>query len=188
MTLPPRFYDFAQVVLGMRTSAARLSPHLARMANASVVDVGGGTAIYGRRLPGSVGYLCLDLDASKLRRARSTGVRVMQCDATLIALAPKSVDFALCIALAHHLPDPALKDVFREINRVVRRQMLFVDAVAGPRLSVSGLLWALDNGSYPRSEDQLLAAITDAFVCDHVEAYEGYHRYLMCVASPRPVR
>ena len=74
-----------------------------------------------------------------------------------------------------------------EISRVVRRQIVFVDAVARPRLSVGGLLWALDAGSYPRSEEQLLAAIADAFVCDRVETYEIYHRYLMCVASPRPV-
>jgi ubiquinone/menaquinone biosynthesis C-methylase UbiE len=157
------------------------------MENASVIDVGGGTAIHGRQLPDSATYFCLDRDPNKLRRARSSGVRVMQCDATLIALAPKSVDFALCIALAHHLPDPALKDAFQEISRVVRRQIVFVDPVARPRLSVGGLLWALDAGSYPRSEAQLLDAVADAFVCDHVETYEIYHRYLMCVASPRPV-
>jgi len=185
MTLPPRLYDFAQALLGVRTSQARLSPHLARMENASVIDVGGGTAIHGRQLPDSATYLCLDRDPNKLRRARSSGVRAIQCDATLIALAPKSVDFALCIALAHHLPDGALTDVFREISRVVRRQIVFIDAVARPRLSVGGLLWALDSGSYPRSKEQLLAAIADAFVCDRVETYESYHRYLMCVASPR---
>jgi hypothetical protein len=187
LTLPPRLYDLAQVLLGMRISQARLAPHLARMQNASVIDVGGGTALHGQQLPTSAVYFCLDRDLDKLGRARSSAARVLQCDATALALAPKSVDYALCIALAHHLPAEALTAALSEIRRVVRRQMVFVDPVVQDRPSIGGLLWRLDAGSYPRSEAQLLAALSESFDCEHVESYEIYHRYLMCIASPRPV-
>ena len=43
----------------------------------------------------------------------------------------------------------------------------------------------LDDGSHPRSERELLDALSGEFVCEKVESYSIYHRYLMCVASPK---
>jgi hypothetical protein len=184
MTLPPKLYDLVQVVLGMRISQAKLGPFFAEMENARVIDVGGGTALHGRLLPTSASYLCLDLDIEKLERAHMSGARALQCDATQIPLATKSVDYAMCIAFAHHLSDVALTTALREIARVVRRKLIFLDPLAQDRLSFPWLLWKLDAGSHPRSEQQLLAAISDVFTCDYVESYAIYHRYLMCIASP----
>jgi SAM-dependent methyltransferase len=183
--LPPHLYDLAQVALGMGTSLARLAPHFAKLHNGSVLDVGGGTGLYARYLPESVRYLCLDNDLAKLRRAKAVLPRLMRCDATRIALAPKSVDYALCIGVAHHLADRAFEGALREIARVVRHRMIFVDPVAQRRLSLGGLLWMLDDGNYPRSEKQLLDALSHDFVCEQVESYRIYHRYLICVGSPR---
>jgi SAM-dependent methyltransferase len=184
--LPPKVYDFAQVLLGVRATVERLSPHLARLGGGSVLDVGGGTALYSRYLPPSADYLCLDSDLAKLRRARQVASvsKVLLCDATRMAIQSDSVDCALCVGVAHHLADDDFRMMLREIARVARR-LIFLDPVAQTGASVGRLLWMLDAGSYPRSEATLREALSSDFLCEHIESYAVYHRYLMCVASPR---
>jgi ubiquinone/menaquinone biosynthesis C-methylase UbiE len=187
MYLPPRLYDLVQVLLGMRTSLARLSPHLAALDGGVVVDVGGGTGLYQQHLPATTTCVSLDTDWKKLARARAERPRgrLVSCDATRISLADKSVDYAICIGVAHHLDDAAFRLALREMARVVRRRLIFVDPVRQSRWSFAQLLWALDDGRHPRYEAALLDAIGAEFVCEHVESYRIHHRYLMCVGVPR---
>jgi ubiquinone/menaquinone biosynthesis C-methylase UbiE len=184
-TLPPRLYDLVQVLLGQRTSLARLAPHFERLGGGAVIDVGGGTGLYGRHLPNGTRYICVDNDRQKLQRARATHSCCVQCDATRLALRSKSVDYGICIGVAHHLADDAWHEMLREIARVVRRRLIFVDPVIQRRLSISDLLWRLDAGSYPRSESRLLEDLSAEFVCEQVESYHIHHRYLVCIAAPR---
>jgi hypothetical protein len=174
-----------QVLLGQRTSSARLAPHFERLRGAAVIDVGGGTGLYRRHVPDATPYVCVDNDRLKLNRISAAQSCRLQCDATRLALRPKSVDYGICIGVAHHLADDAWHGMLREIARVVRRRLIFVDAVAQSRPSVGGLLWRLDAGSYPRSESRLLEALSADFVCEQVETYRIHHRYLMCIAAPK---
>lgn len=171
----------------MRTTLARLSPHLAALEGGVVVDVGGGTGLYQQHLPSTAKCVSLDTDWDKLARARAERPRacLVSCDATRISLADKSVDYAICIGVAHHLDDAAFRLTLREMARVVRRRLIFVDPVRQQRWSFARLLWALDDGRHPRYERALLDALADEFVCEHVESYQIHHRYLMCVAAPR---
>jgi hypothetical protein len=50
------------------------------------------------------------------------------------------------------------------------------------------LLWSIDAGSYPRTADELLAALEKDFVVEHEEQFAVHHAYLLCVARPRPAR
>jgi hypothetical protein len=109
----------------------------------------------------------------------------VSCDATRISLADKSVDYAICIGVAHHLDDASLPLALREMARVVRGHLIFLDPVRQRQWSLARLLWALDDGRHPRDESVLLEAISAEFVCTHVESYRIHHRYLMCIAAPR---
>lgn len=183
-TLPPKLYDLVQTALGVRRTFARLSPRLSAMRDSLVLDVGGGTGLYRPLLPATARYICLDSDPLKLTRAQATASRLIHGSATQIPLASKSVDYALCIALAHHLPDAALGEAFSEIARVVRRRIVFLDPLARSGPSVGKLLWLLDAGSHPRSQQTLLRELSHHFRCENIESYSLYHRYLLCDAVP----
>jgi hypothetical protein len=110
---------------------------------------------------------------------------VIVCDATRMALRSRSIDCALCIAVAHHLSDASLAELLREVARVVRTRLVFVEPVSRPSSLVGRLLWKLDAGRYPRSAEALVDALSSAFSIDHLESYTIYHQYLLFIASPR---
>ena len=185
--LPPRLYDAVQVALGLRLAYERLAPHLTGLEGSTVLDVGGGTGLYRSLLPRSARYICLDNDVRKLARLKRTHerARALLSDATVMALKPRSVDCALCIAVSHHLDDGSLDRLFRELGRVVRTRLVFLDALWSPDLIASRVLWSLDAGDHPRSKARLLDSLSACFAPAHIESYAIYHRYLLCVASPK---
>ena len=96
----------------------------------------------------------------------------------------RGVDYVVCVDVAHHLTDDQLAGMMREFARVVRRQVIFVDAVKRPDSVLSRILWGLDRGSYPRTEAALLTALGRTLRVERVERFTVYHGYLLCVASP----
>jgi ubiquinone/menaquinone biosynthesis C-methylase UbiE len=182
-----RVYDLVQRFMGCEHSLKRLAPYLVPFAGGVVLDVGAGTGNCARITPASSRYIWLDNDAEKLRGFRakiSTGLAMLG-DATCIALRAKSVDVALCVAMSHHLSDLELAGLFRELARVCRTRLIFVDPVINPNSLVSDLLWRYDRGSYPRSVGQLCSSVEQHFELECREEYAIYHHYLLCVGRPK---
>src|SRR5262249_25480230 len=186
--LPPAAYDVAQAVFGLQYTLRRLSPHFSCFDGGQVLDVGGGTGLYRTIVPSTARYVCLDNDPRKLDRLRRRHSQsaVMVGDATSIALRTQSVDYAMCVAVAHHLCDTAFDLMMSEVARVVRRRFVFLDAIRDERSMTSRVLWNLDAGAFPREKSTLLAALEMYFKIEHTEVYAIYHRYLLCVAVPLP--
>jgi ubiquinone/menaquinone biosynthesis C-methylase UbiE len=162
-------------------------PYLMQAENQIVLDVGAGTGNFAPLLPRSATYLWLDNDMQKLRGFKkkwSSGLATLG-DATRIGLKDKSVDYALCIALAHHLSDIELPLLFSELARVVRRKLIFLDPVEYKRSWISNLAWRYDQGSYPRSVQVLRSAMEPWFEVEKIENYAIYHHYLLCISTPR---
>ena len=98
-------------------------PHdvLAGVANA--IDVGCGSGRWSRYLSRRVGFVeSIDpsdavLSASELNRDRSN-VRVTRASIDAIPFADGSFDFAICLGVIHHLPDPSL--ALRQVVQKVR--------------------------------------------------------------------
>lgn len=181
----PIVYDLLQQALGARRSRRMVESVLLELAPASVLDVGAGTGGYASAVPASAEYLALDVDEAKLERLRRThpGRATMRADATALPLPDCSFDVALCIAVAHHLPDGGLERMIAELARVVAGSLVFLEPVPDRRV-VSRALWRIDRGTYPRDEDVLLAVLRSRFSIVSTETYSIAHRYVLCVATP----
>jgi ubiquinone/menaquinone biosynthesis C-methylase UbiE len=188
MVANPWVYDRVQYLLGFKQTCRRLAPYLTQTNGQIILDVGAGTGNYSGLVPRSATYLWLDNDSLKLQGFKakwSSDPVAMLCDATRICLKDKSVDYALCIALAHHLSDHELLLLFCELARVIRLRLIFLDAVEHRESKISNLLWKFDRGSYPRSVQALCLEIDPWFEREQTECYTIYHRYFLTIGRPR---
>jgi ubiquinone/menaquinone biosynthesis C-methylase UbiE len=183
----PRVYDWVQKAVGADVVGRFLAPHLAETADHSVLDVGAGTGINRRLMPESTRYVWMDNDTQKLsgfRGKRSNGLAALG-DATQLCFGDKSIDYGLCTAVFHHLNDDELGRVVDELGRVIRRRLIFLDAVECKDRVASNLLWKYDRGSFPRTGKRICAALEERFKLEHVGELTVYHRYILCVAHPK---
>ena len=183
----PRFYDVVQARLGGKTIAGSVANALRDLdGGATVLDIGAGTGMVADLMPGDAHYVWLDNDVLKLRGflARERTAVAVLGDAARLPIADDAVDWAAMVAVSHHVPDDALDVCLREAARVTCGRFLFVDAVRGRRLR-SRLLWQLDRGRFPRTEAELVSALSTAFEVVRVERLREIHDYVVCLASPR---
>jgi ubiquinone/menaquinone biosynthesis C-methylase UbiE len=183
----PWAFDWAQHLLGLQQQRQKLAPLLAHTDGQIVLDIGAGTGNYAPLLPDSAKHIGLDIDPRKLEAFLTKGpARVgLVGDATSICLGDKSVDCALCIALSHHLSDSQLPLMFRELARVVRHRLVFMDAVMDRNSTLGQFLWKCDRGRHLRSVETLRAALGLWFELQEVGEFTVFHRYLMCLGKPR---
>jgi SAM-dependent methyltransferase len=184
----PRLYDAIQAAAGARVVRERLRPHTRAFTGSRVLDIGAGTGAYVGVVPNPAEYVALDLDARKLARLAQKwpGVTTMVGDATRLDFAPQSFDHALCTFVAHHLDDRGLVRFIAGLRHVLRQTLVLVDPLRADARLRSRLLWSIDRGSYPRTRDELLAALERDFELEHEERFAVHHAYLLCVARPRP--
>jgi ubiquinone/menaquinone biosynthesis C-methylase UbiE len=185
----PGLYDFVQRAAGAEQTRERLAPVLGGFTG-SVLDVGAGTGNWSDLLPASTRYVALDSDERKLGqlRRKHPGTETILAEATAIPVGDNTFEHGLCVALSHHLSDDQLPALFLELQRVVSRRLVFLDAVrvdAGRGAIRSRAMWAIDRGSHPRDEGTLRVALEPYLEIERAETYDVYHRYLLVVASPR---
>ena len=182
-----RVYDLVQSVAGRSRAAPRLRRYVAQTAGASVLDLGAGTGHVRELVPASAKYFWLDCDLEKLRtfRAKYPLAPAALSDATRLCIRDKSVDYATCIAVAHHLSDVEIQLLFSETARVVREQLIFLEPLWCDTSRISRLLWKYDRGSHPRTVGQLLSALERSFRIESSELYSIQHQYLLCAATPK---
>jgi ubiquinone/menaquinone biosynthesis C-methylase UbiE len=183
----PRLYDLVQSIVGLEATRKRLEPHLAKLEAGTLIDVGAGTGTWIGLLPDHVDVVAVDLDSEKLAKLQNKHprVRTVTGDATSLPFPDDAVDYALCIALTHHLDDEGLDSLAAELARVARRKVIVLDAVSDQAPRIARLLWALDRGSHPRPLSQIREALEQRLVLEHLETYSVRHRYLLCVATPK---
>jgi SAM-dependent methyltransferase len=182
----PQVYDLVQRLVGASEISRHLYPYLINTGNQLVLDVGAGTGLYMGLLSSGAKYIWSDVDWHKYKgfKERPGTALGMMSDATMIALADQSVDYALCAALSHHIPDDRLNLLFQELARVVRGKLIFLDAVQAPSMAAK-LLWAADQGSFPRAESTIRAALETHFDIVSSERFSVYHHYVLFVGIPK---
>lgn len=182
----PLIYDTVQRLVGRDYVASRLHPYLAETANSSLVDIGAGTGLYLSSLPADVRYIWLDNDRDKLAgfQSKGTAFPALLGDGAQLALKDKSVDYALCVSITHHLTDEQLLLMCRELARIVRKKLILVDALDTPAWQ-SALLWHYDRGSHPRTAEHLTSIVETAFTIKSSERFAVHHRYIILTGQPR---
>lgn len=187
----PKIYDLIQRLAGFNKVAPLLRSHFDGLDGFTLLDVGAGTGLYLPLMPNGITYIWTDIDPQKLagfrdrakQRPSDKTVGVMS-DSLMMSFADKSVDYAFCAAMSHHIADDDLERLFGELARVVRKEMIFLDAVKAPRL-ISRALWALDRGAHPRPEADIISTIEQFFNIERRQSYQIYHRYVLCSCSPK---
>jgi len=183
----PKVYDWVQQAAGADVVGRFLAPHLAESAGKLLLDVGAGTGNFRRFMPDSTRYIWMDNDAQKLsgfHRKQRSELSTMG-DGTQLCFRDKSIDYALCAAVLHHLNDDALSRLVDELGRVVRHRLIVLDPIQCSDRTVSNLLWKYDRGSFPRTAERIRAALRRRFELQHVGELTVYHRYILCVANPK---
>jgi SAM-dependent methyltransferase len=182
----PRVYEFHQAYGGGRAIAARVKSQVGTLAGVTVLDIGAGTGMVGAVLAPGARYVWLDNDRLKLSGFLRKGLDGLAAlgDAGRLPFVSDAVDWTVMVEVSHHLEDRVLQRCLEEAARVTRDRFLFVDAVRGTRLR-SRLLWQLDLGRYPRTEDELTIALDRNFEVEKVERFRVNHDHLLCVCVPR---
>jgi ubiquinone/menaquinone biosynthesis C-methylase UbiE len=176
-------YDRIQALAGQKRVLERLSQEIAPLSPKVVVDIGGGTGTVRNLLAADCRYICLDLEMPKLKGFRSKfprGLAVLG-DATSMAIVDDCADMVICKSVTHHLDDLMLKQVLDESRRVLRAKgrMILFDAVLNPQRLAGRMLWSLDRGSYPRTEEDLRKKLESRFKIIHWEKFAIYHEYIL---------
>jgi ubiquinone/menaquinone biosynthesis C-methylase UbiE len=183
----PWGYNLVQTLAGARQVDRKLVPLFAETAGERVLDVGGGTGRLARLLPKSTRYVCLDKSSVQLQGLSQSDLlpSALVSDAGALPLVDKSIDVVACIAVAHHLSPPELASALREMSRVCRQRLIFLDALRIPGRVVSQLLWRYDRGRFPHTDEELQVALAECFNIVRIECFAVWHRYLLCSAEPR---
>jgi ubiquinone/menaquinone biosynthesis C-methylase UbiE len=181
-----KLYDLVQWAVGASKVRARLMPLMGGADGRTVLDVGAGTGGLRAYLPGKCRYIWMDNDPQKLRGyAARPGDWAVLGSALNLGLASKSVDQALCMAVAHHLRDAEFRQALQETARVVRHKLVFLDPIDRPARLLSRLLWSIDRGSCPRSPEVLRKFLEEYYVLEQAEVFTVLHSYFVCVARPK---
>ena len=182
----PRVYDAIQRLAGSRGLRELLSRVAFDDCPESLVDLGGGTGFARSSLPEGVRYICLDTDPRKLAglRRRWRGARAILADAGSTGLRDRSLSVACCVNVSHHLGDEELTGMLKEAARICTKRFVFLDAVRVPGRLASSLLWRLDRGRHPRSEEELRARLGQSFRHERSLVFSQLHRYLLWIGSP----
>lgn len=185
-----RIYDLIQRLVGVKLVHGRLRRRISEGNSQSlVVDVGGGTGLLRELWPRTSEYICLDVDHTKLlgcARRHPLDACVLG-DGRKMPFASRSVDAVSLVFVAHHLSDLDLVNVVRESARVLKATgtLIFAEPVWQPRRLIGRLLWKYDRGEFPRTAEDLRAAIGVAFSIVHWDRFAILHEYALCVARTR---
>jgi SAM-dependent methyltransferase len=181
----PRLYEFHQAYGGGRPIAAQVKRELKDVGGASLLDIGAGTGMVGGLVSPKTRYVWFDNDTLKLRGLLSKRIDCFAVlgDAARLPFDTDAADWTVMVEVSHHLPNGTLQASLEEAARVTRERFIFVDALRGSRLR-SKLLWQLDLGRFPRSEDELIKALEKSFDVEKVERFRVNHDHLLCVCVP----
>lgn len=184
----PRLYNAVQLLGGWKLVTARRLRSALAGASGQVLDIGAGTGNVADLLPPGTTYVAVDNDPVRVRylEHKLPTARCLLRSALDTGLEDDAVDWTVCVGLAHHLEDEDLPRLIREMARVTRKRLVFVDPLWPGKPVIDDILWRVDRGCHPRPETTLLAALRSHFIVDRVERLRPLHESLLCLARPSP--
>jgi ubiquinone/menaquinone biosynthesis C-methylase UbiE len=185
----PWAYDQIQNIVGVKRVLDRLSQGIAPLHPKTVVDIGGGTGAIHDLLASDCLYICLDIELPKLAGFRSrvpSGLAILG-DATSMPIIGCCADMVICKSVTHHFSDLMLERALDESRRVLRTggHIVLLDAVVNRQRLAGRILWKLDRGSYPRTDEELRKKMEGKFQLVHWEKFAIYHEYVLGIGVRR---
>jgi SAM-dependent methyltransferase len=132
-------------------------------------------------------YLCLDIDLAQVRFAKNRGADALVGDAARMPISSGAIDLVVMRAVSHHLTDQAFAMMIDESCRVLKPggRLLFLDAIWARSWVPGRLLWRIDQGTHPRTEDQMAKVLESHFELERRMTYAVHHRYFLALARPK---
>jgi ubiquinone/menaquinone biosynthesis C-methylase UbiE len=129
----------------------------------------------------------MDIDLPRLRIAKRRGASTVLADASRMPISSASIDLVVLRAVSHHVDDRTFATMIAECRRVLKHdgRLLFLDAVWVPSRLPGLVLWRLDQGSHPRTREQMLEAVLSHFDLEHQVTFSVFHTYLLAMARPK---
>ena len=124
-------YDAAKWIVNGGWYSPAIEPLLQARETERVLDVGCGTGVYSRLVPGS--YVGIDTVAARIRYARrvrghpSQTFLAMRVQELGRVFPEKHFDKAMVISLLHHLDDDQCADLLRSLTSLVRTRIVITD-------------------------------------------------------------
>jgi SAM-dependent methyltransferase len=180
----PAVYDFSQWMAGASICRKIMLEEYASLPSSGhALDVGGGTGLSRPLLPEKWSYCCLDPDPQKLDGFRAKFPRDQSIEASGCEIPMPDSSFDLCLmnAVSHHLTHEELKKSLAEIGRVLRPggSFLLSDAVWNPANFRGRLLWSVDRGSFPKTEEALQTHLAGHFSIARKRRWKVHHEYAL---------
>lgn len=181
----PVFYQWIQLALGQRDLLRELRIALKTTDTRFVLDVGSAGGGLSRQLLDE--SVALDIDVRSLAVTRKAGAHAHPVAASAATLPFVSDAFrtTLCVGVAHHLDDDTFEAALREMSRVTKDHLVFLDGLGDDTRWIARLLWRYDRGEFPRSRADLMAAISRHFTVESEITFRRFRSYVLCVARPR---
>ena len=165
--LPYFWYDLARWLVNGGMFRRQIARALDTGPEDRVLDVGCGTGVYSTVVAGP--YLGIDPSRSKIAYASAfragPGRRYLvgSLEDVEDQLQQDPPTTALVANVLHHLPDAGCRDLLARLARLVRGRTVVVDPPIDLASPWQRLLLRLDSGNSMRTEEQLLALVSESF-------------------------
>lgn len=158
----------------------RVEAVLALASGESLLDVGCGTGLFAPVARGT--YVGIDTARAYLRfgqRRAENGTHFFVAMSVLdLGFAPRTFDKAIVVNLVHHLDAAAVDQLLIELNRIVRRKVVLMDAAPEAANRFERFLLRHDRGDYIRDRAALRALLGRHF---EIESEDVCHNALRTV-------
>jgi SAM-dependent methyltransferase len=181
----PFLYELIQFAAGRRQTIRRLDRVLATMPRTSALDVGSSSGGAIRNILPRAVSIDVDYAALAVLKRSRVDARPVAASAAMLPFRERAFEVTVCMAVFHHLDDATMHAALAEIARVTADRFVFIDALRNERRWLSRLLWRYDRGRHPRTREELLRAIEQAFDVESASSYRSGHELMVCVALPR---
>jgi ubiquinone/menaquinone biosynthesis C-methylase UbiE len=181
-------YELVQTLTGSRISEAKMRAALGALPSGTrILDAGGGTGILARIFDRGHLYICMDIELARVRFAEDRGAEALVGDAARMPVGTGAIDLVVLRAVSHHLADKDFALMIDESCRVLKPggRLLFLDAIWAKSWLPGRLLWRIDQGSHPRTVDQMIKVLEAHFELESPVTYAVLHRYFLALARPK---
>ena len=160
-------YELVRKILNGGIFTRSIGVELAAKKSETVLDIGCGTGVYSKIVPGT--YIGLDINRRLISYAQqkySSNQRSFynqSLEEFILKKTSHPIDKCLIINVLHHLSDKEVNSLLKLVNHIVKEKIIIVDTDKGGANIFQRFLYLFDDGHFIRTRDELRHLITKHF-------------------------